>query len=467
VEGLQARPVRQRVLCGLVAAIAIVGGILAFGGPAQAHSGDTIQSLWASVPPAVDGAMSSGEWSAAASVDLGAIPGNQLPAFLLIMNNDSFLWVAYDAVGDTTVTTNDSASFSLDTGHDGAATDGGEDEFYLGDFTAHIVWRGGGYTWEDMPFDPGLPDHAGLAGVRGFGPSDLGGADHRFYEFQIPLVLIGASPGDTLGLFGGSQPAPGVTDYSGYAYSTWPSYVTSPIPLAQYGNLDLAVPPGPIGVVLSPSSATTNGAPGQNVSYNQMWGRIVQAYHQVRAGMNSGDSSALRAAQSDLTALASAAEQFGWEGYFIELLALRALASFSLGDAGHAMRDLDQALGLAEQDRRVLLFVSKGKAMADLLTEAIRQGIQRRPFAQKLLDRFPEEEAPRKEYGHPDLVEPLSEREVEVLTRMAEGLTYHDIAERLFISVNTVRYHVKGLYGKLGVSSRADAIARARDLNLI
>jgi len=268
VEGLQARPVRQRVLCGLVAAIAIVGGILAFGGPAQAHSGDTIQSLWASVPPAVDGAMSSGEWSAAASVDLGAIPGNQLPAFLLIMNNDSFLWVAYDAVGDTTVTTNDSASFSLDTGHDGAATDGGEDEFYLGDFTAHIVWRGGGYTWEDMPFDPGLPDHAGLAGVRGFGPSDLGGADHRFYEFQIPLVLIGASPGDTLGLFGGSQPAPGVTDYSGYAYSTWPSYVTSPIPLAQYGNLDLAVPPGPIGVVLSPSSATTNGAPGQNVSYN-------------------------------------------------------------------------------------------------------------------------------------------------------------------------------------------------------
>ena len=105
--------------------------------------------------------------------------------------------------------------------------------------------------------------------------------------------------------------------------------------------------------------------------------------------------------------------------------------------------------------------------MADLLTEAIRQGIQRRPFAQKLLDRFPEEAAPRKEYGHPDLVEPLSEREVEVLTLMAEGLTYHDIAERLFISVNTVRYHVKGLYGKLGVSSRAEAIARARDLNLI
>jgi len=233
---------------------------------------------------------------------------------------------------------------------------------------------------------------------------------------------------------------------------TWMAYV-----LVEQGRLDQAAE------LIGRLAAVA----GQTVSYNQMWGRIVQAYHQVRAGMNSGDSSALRAAQSDLTALASAAEQFGWEGYFIELLALRALASFSLGDAGHAMRDLDQALGLAEQDRRVLLFVSKGKAMADMLTEAIRQGIQRRPFAQKLLDRFPEEAAPRKEYGHPDLVEPLSEREVEVLTRMAEGLTYHDIAERLFISVNTVRYHVKGLYGKLGVSSRADAIARARDLNLI
>jgi LuxR family maltose regulon positive regulatory protein len=55
---------------------------------------------------------------------------------------------------------------------------------------------------------------------------------------------------------------------------------------------------------------------------------------------------------------------------------------------------------------------------------------------------------------------------MEVLRLMAEGATYNDIAEKLIVSVNTVRYHVKGLYRKLGVTSRTNAIARARELNV-
>ena len=268
MEGHLTRGSGERWLCVLVAVVTVAAGLLAALGTSGAHSGDVIDATWASTPPTVDGAMTPGEWAAAASVDLGAIPGNQLASFLLVMSNDTFLWVAYDAVGDTTASVNDSASFALDTGHDGVATDGGEDQFYLGDFTAHLVWRAGGPFFEDMPFDPGLPDHAGLAGARGFGPSDGSATDHRLYEFQIPLVLIGAGPADTVGFFGGSMPSPGVLDYSTFAYSTWPDYVTGPIPIDQYGNLNLAYLPGPIGVLLSPSSTGANGAPGDTIWYN-------------------------------------------------------------------------------------------------------------------------------------------------------------------------------------------------------
>jgi len=65
------------------------------------------------------------------------------------------------------------------------------------------------------------------------------------------------------------------------------------------------------------------------------------------------------------------------------------------------------------------------------------------------------------------LIEPLSDRELDVLALMAEGLTNQEIADRLFISINTVKTHAKSLYGKLAVRSRAQATLRARELNLI
>ncbi len=66
-----------------------------------------------------------------------------------------------------------------------------------------------------------------------------------------------------------------------------------------------------------------------------------------------------------------------------------------------------------------------------------------------------------------DLVEPLTERELEALRLLAEGLTYAEIAARLVVSVNTVRFHVKEIYGKLGVNRQAQAVARARELGLL
>jgi LuxR family maltose regulon positive regulatory protein len=105
--------------------------------------------------------------------------------------------------------------------------------------------------------------------------------------------------------------------------------------------------------------------------------------------------------------------------------------------------------------------------MAELLAEALRQGRQHASYARYVLDHFPGPPAPPQPVAQPGLAEPLTEREIEVLRLMADGLTYEAIAQRLFVSVNTVRYHVKGLYGKLGAGSRAEAISRGRELRLV
>ena len=137
----------------------------------------------------------------------------------------------------------------------------------------------------------------------------------------------------------------------------------------------------------------------------------------------------------------------------------------------HPLTDDRRVLPI-EKKGQIVEAVDEGRPMAELLSFAISQNIAP-DYASRLMAAFPEDVLstvlidkglPANRQG---LVEPLSEREIEVLRLMAEGYKYEEIAERLFVSINTVRYHTRNLYGKLEVNSRARAIGRARELNLI
>jgi LuxR family maltose regulon positive regulatory protein len=155
----------------------------------------------------------------------------------------------------------------------------------------------------------------------------------------------------------------------------------------------------------------------------------------------------------------------------IELQILSALAWQVLGDDAQAMDALAEALSLAEPGGWVRIFVDEGPAMADLLRRAASQGISP-AYVAALLAAFDVAHsgegatAPQPRPAQP-LVEPLSEREMEVLRLLSVGLSNPEIAEQLYIAVSTVRSHCKSIYGKLNVHKRWDAVRRAQELGLL
>jgi LuxR family maltose regulon positive regulatory protein len=135
------------------------------------------------------------------------------------------------------------------------------------------------------------------------------------------------------------------------------------------------------------------------------------------------------------------------------------------GNLDQALSTLERALSLAEPEGYVRTFVDEGQPMAKLLRHALSQGIAPN-YVARLLAAFGEEirlTSPAME----SLVEPLSEREMEVLRLIVAGLSNPEIAEELVIAISTVKSHVNHIYGKLGVKSRTQAVARARELDLL
>ena len=165
------------------------------------------------------------------------------------------------------------------------------------------------------------------------------------------------------------------------------------------------------------------------------------------------------------------AENGGRKGELIEIQILQALSLHSQGDIDQAITKLERAISLAEPGGYIRTFVDEGPPMARLLFEAVARGIAP-DFVRRLLAAFPvagleQTNASTTQALNSELVEPLSERELEVLQLVAAGLTNREIASRLFLALNTVKVHTRNIYGKLGVNNRTQAVARARILGIL
>jgi LuxR family maltose regulon positive regulatory protein len=173
-----------------------------------------------------------------------------------------------------------------------------------------------------------------------------------------------------------------------------------------------------------------------------------------------------------LDGMLSSAENAGRLGRVIEIQALRALALHARGDETAALGALARALALAGPEGYVQVFLDKGEPMAELLA------VVSHPYARELLAAFEASQLPAPQPGPESrahkvsrqpaaLVEPLTDRELEVLQLLAEGLTNPEIAQRLVISLPTVKTHTRNIYGKLGVHGRKQAVAQAREWGIL
>jgi LuxR family maltose regulon positive regulatory protein len=171
-----------------------------------------------------------------------------------------------------------------------------------------------------------------------------------------------------------------------------------------------------------------------------------------------------------LERLLKAADEGRRLGSVIEILVLQALAHEAQGNIPLAFVPLDRALALAEPEGYVRIFVDEGMPMAQLLSEAVAHGIMP-DYVGKLLAEFEAEGQKNEDKSYlpstQPLIEPLSQRELEVLQLIAQGLSNREISERLFLALSTVKGHNRIIFGKLQVQRRTEAVARARELGLV
>ncbi|HEX8919821.1 MAG TPA: LuxR C-terminal-related transcriptional regulator, partial [Chloroflexota bacterium] len=196
--------------------------------------------------------------------------------------------------------------------------------------------------------------------------------------------------------------------------------------------------------------------------------RLLLAQYQT-----DGDEHFIAEAMGLLERLLDAAEVGERTGRAIEILVVQALAYELRDDITDALISVERALTLAEPEVYVRMFVDEGPAMAQLLRDAAARGIMS-AYASKLLAACDAQELERAGEAavltvlvSQPLIEPLSERELEVLRLLRSELSGPEIARELVVALSTVRTHTKTIYSKLDVNSRRAAVKRAAELGLI
>jgi LuxR family maltose regulon positive regulatory protein len=179
-----------------------------------------------------------------------------------------------------------------------------------------------------------------------------------------------------------------------------------------------------------------------------------------------------------LAQLLEVAEAAGAIGCAIENLVLQAITLQAQDEIDQALATLERALAPAEPEGYVRTFADEGVPMAGLLRKATTFGLYP-DYVDKLLAVLESEiKGERKTPsstpspvipgpGSSPLIEPLSEREIEVLRLIAAGLSNREIADELFLAVGTVKKHINNIFGKLSVRKRTQAVARARELGML
>jgi LuxR family transcriptional regulator, maltose regulon positive regulatory protein len=179
---------------------------------------------------------------------------------------------------------------------------------------------------------------------------------------------------------------------------------------------------------------------------------------QVRIMLAQGDAAAARAL---LTTIRAQMDEKRWHDDLLEITILQALAHHARGRTDDALRHLGDALAMAQPGGFIRIFVDEGPRMAELLAVAAAKGIMP-DYVSTLRDAFEPDPVPAQA-----LIEPLSRRELEVLHLVAQGLSNHEISERLFVALSTVKGHNLKIFEKLQVKRRTEALARARELGLL
>jgi len=204
-------------------------------------------------------------------------------------------------------------------------------------------------------------------------------------------------------------------------------------------------------------------------------GQVTQAAHlaqmyelpgsQARVCLARGDPSA---ALTLLTVWRQKMEARKWGDERLQAMALQVVALQMHNEQEQAMRLLSDALALAEPAGCIRLFVDAGPTMAHLLARALAPAASSAYTAQVLAACHAEQQDHQALFSPArQLIEPLSERELEVLHLVAQGLSNQEVSERLFLALDTVKGHNRKIFSKLQVQRRTEAVARARELGLI